>query len=96
MAVRGLGREGAVRYTVYVHPRASRDKVALRDDGALEVWVRAPAVEGRANQAVLALLAARLRLRPRTVTLVRGEHGRQKLVELPLDAAAVRQALAEG
>jgi uncharacterized protein YggU (UPF0235/DUF167 family) len=56
----------------------------------------APAVEGRATAALLALLAARLGLRPRDVALVRGERSRQKLVELPLEAAVVRRALAEG
>ena len=85
-----------MRYTVQVHPRAAHERVALREDGALEVWVMAPAVEGRATAALLALLAARLGLRPRDVALVRGERSRQKLVELPLEAAAVRRALAEG
>jgi uncharacterized protein YggU (UPF0235/DUF167 family) len=70
--------------------------VALRDDGGLEVWVRAPAVERRANAALVALLAARLGVRPREVALVRGERGRHKVVELPLDDAAVRLALARG
>ncbi|HZR98059.1 MAG TPA: DUF167 family protein [Chloroflexota bacterium] len=84
-----------MRYTVHVHPRAARERVALREDGALEAWVTAPPVAGRANAALLALLATRLGLRPREVALVRGERGRQKLVELPLDAAVVRQLLEE-
>jgi hypothetical protein len=82
-----------VRYTVQVHPRAATDRVALLEDGTLAVWVRAPAIAGRANAAVVAVLAARLGLRPRDVTLVRGERGRRKLIDLPLDPAAVRRAL---
>jgi uncharacterized protein YggU (UPF0235/DUF167 family) len=82
-----------VRFTVRAHPRAARAQVALGDDGTLEVWVTAPAVDGRANAALLALLADRLGLRPREVVLVRGERGRLKVVELPLDVAAVRLAL---
>jgi uncharacterized protein YggU (UPF0235/DUF167 family) len=88
--------EAPMRYTVRVHPRAARGRVALREDGALEAWVTAPAVEGRANAALLALLVARLGLRTRDVTLVHGTHGRRKLVELPLDPAAVRRALEAG
>jgi len=82
-----------VRFTVRAHPRAARARVALTADDTLEVWVTAPAVEGRANAAILTLLAERLGLRTREVVLVRGERARQKLVELPLDTAAVRQAL---
>jgi uncharacterized protein (TIGR00251 family) len=82
-----------LRYAVRVHPRAARERLALGEDGALEVWVTAPAHEGRANAAMLALLAARLGLPRREIVLVRGERGRQKLVEVPLDAAQVRHAL---
>ncbi|HLH21095.1 MAG TPA: DUF167 family protein [Chloroflexota bacterium] len=93
MAVAAPWPEVHVRYAVRVHPRAARERLALHEDDALEAWVTAPAVEGRANAALLALLAARLRLRRREVTLLRGERGREKLVELPLDPAAVRRAL---
>lgn len=78
--------------TVRVHPRAARERAVLGPDGVLEVWVRAPAVDGRANAAVLSLLAARLGVRPGTVTLVRGDRGRLKVVALPADEALLRQA----
>ena len=82
-----------MRFRVRAHPRAARARVALTADDTLEVWVTAPAIEGRANTAILTLLAERLGLRVREVVLVRGERGRQKIVELPLSTAAVRQAL---
>ena len=82
-----------MRYAVRVHPRSAREKVTLTADDTLEVWVTAPALDGRANTALLALLAWRLGLRPREVVLVRGERARRKLVDLPLDVQALRQAL---
>ena len=82
-----------MRYAVQVHPRAAREHVELLGDGTLAIWVRAPAVEDQANAAVVALLALRLGLRAREVSLVRGERSRRKLVELPLDVAAVRRVL---
>ncbi len=82
-----------MRFAVRAHPRAARARLTLAANGTLESWVTAPAVEGRANAALLALLAERLGLRPHQVALIRGERGRQKVVELPLDAAAVRRAL---
>jgi uncharacterized protein len=82
-----------VRYSVRAHPRAARARVVLGSDDTIEVWVTAPAVEGRANAALVTALAERLRLRSRDVVLVRGERGRTKIVELPLDPASLRRAL---
>jgi uncharacterized protein YggU (UPF0235/DUF167 family) len=49
-------------------------------DGVLRVRVAAPAVGGAANQALLRLLADELGLGRRSVRLVAGAAGRQKLV----------------
>jgi uncharacterized protein YggU (UPF0235/DUF167 family) len=65
---------------VRVVPRASRSALAREADGRLRVHLGAPPVEGAANRALIALLAERLALPRRTLTLARGEHGRDKLV----------------
>jgi uncharacterized protein YggU (UPF0235/DUF167 family) len=58
------------------------------------VRVTAPPVEGRANVALCELLAARLRLPKRAVSVVRGETGRDKVVRIEgMDEAEVRSAL---
>lgn len=75
-----------IEVAVQARPGARIEKVALRPDGGLSVHVRAPALDGRANAAVLAALAAALGLRPRQVNLVRGERSRDKLVRLELDS----------
>ena len=46
------------------------------------VRVTAPPVDGAANEAVRALLAKRLRVAKRSVEIVRGERGREKLVRV--------------
>lgn len=56
----------------------------LRSDGHIAVHVRAPAVDGRANAAVLKALAAALGLHPGQVRLMRGERSREKRVEIDL------------
>jgi uncharacterized protein YggU (UPF0235/DUF167 family) len=48
--------------------------------GVLRVRIAAPAVEGKANAALLSFLAGRLGLRPRALRLVAGGRGREKLV----------------
>jgi uncharacterized protein len=49
-------------------------------DGVLRVRVAAPPIEGAANQALLRLLADELGVARRSVRLVAGAAGRQKLV----------------
>jgi uncharacterized protein len=66
---------------VRVTPRARRNALAL-EGGTLRAWLTAPPVEGAANAALLALLAERLGLPKRAVTLVRGETSREKVVAI--------------
>ncbi len=80
---------------VRVQPRASRAAIGgWRDDGTLTVRVTAPPVEGRANAAVGALLAAALGVPASAVRVVHGERGRDKLVRVTgLTPAEIRRRL---
>jgi len=75
-----------MRFAIRVKPGAKRDAVGGTWDGptgpALVVAVRAPAVEGKANEAVRKVLASALGVRPRDLAVVRGERGRDKMVEI--------------
>jgi len=67
---------------VWVKPRAGRDQVIGLREGALHVALKAPPVEGRANQALLRFLAEVLEVRPGQVALVSGERSRHKVVRI--------------
>jgi len=89
-----------LRFAVRARPGARRTAVGGRWDGpggpALVVAVAAPAVDGRANAAILAALADAFEVRPRRLTIVSGATTRTKLVELtdpPPDAAARLRSL---
>lgn len=71
-----------IRFPVRVKPGAKRDAVGGEHAGALIVSVKAPAIEGKANEAVRKVLAKALGVRPRDVTVARGERGRDKVIEL--------------
>jgi len=76
-------------------PNARSDEVIGWAGEDLRVKVRAPALDGRANDAVCRLLADRLGLHARAVTLVRGDKSRSKLVQVDgLCAGDVRSKLA--
>lgn len=68
--------------SVRVQPGARRDEIVGWQDGVLQVRVAAPALEGRANRALGALLATALGVPVSRVAVVRGEKGRQKLVSV--------------
>jgi uncharacterized protein (TIGR00251 family) len=75
-------REGAATLLVRVQPRASKDEVAGEMGGALKVRLRAPAVEDRANEALVELLAQLLKTPRSAVRILSGERSRTKRIEI--------------
>ncbi|MFZ0432500.1 MAG: DUF167 domain-containing protein [Candidatus Acidiferrales bacterium] len=65
-----------------ISPRASRDAIEGEHAGALKVRLTAPPLDGRANDALRRLLAARLNLPLAAVRIVAGEKSRNKRVEI--------------
>ena len=70
-----------MRVTVRVIPRSSKNSLEW-EQGILKARITAPPVDGAANEALVALLAERLSLPKRAISIVRGERGRQKVVEI--------------
>lgn len=75
-------RDGAVIFTVRVQPRASKDEIAGEMGGALKVRLRAPAVEDRANEALIDFLAGLLKTPRSAVSILSGERSRVKRIEI--------------
>ena len=71
-----------VRLRVHVTPGAREEQIAGWHGGSLRVKVRARPEKGRANQAVLRLLARRLGVAPANLSIVHGAASRDKLVEV--------------
>jgi uncharacterized protein len=93
MAVDARPREGGVRVTVHVQPRAARTEIAGVHGTALRVRLNAPPVDGAANDALVRFLAEQFGVPRRAVRVVAGHASRRKIVELDgVDVAAVRRA----
>src|SRR5712664_2898520 len=75
-------RDGAVIFSVRVQPRASKDEIAGEMGGALKVRLRAPAVEDRANEALVEFLAELLKTSRSAVRILSGERSRTKRIEI--------------
>lgn len=72
----------ALLLTVRVQPGAKADALAGVHGGALKVRLKAPAIEGRANEALCVFLAACFRTSKTRVEIVRGGAGRLKQVRV--------------
>ena len=75
-------RDGAVIFAVRVQTRASKDEIAGEMGGALKVRLRAPAVEDRANEALVEFLAELLKTSRSAVSILSGERSRVKRIEI--------------
>jgi uncharacterized protein (TIGR00251 family) len=72
----------AVRFTVRLQPRASKNEVAGLHGHALRVRVTAPPVDGLANEALIDFLSRALQVPRRNVCIVSGFTSRTKVVEI--------------
>jgi uncharacterized protein (TIGR00251 family) len=67
---------------VHVVPRSSREEIAGLVEGAVRVRLTAPAVENRANDALVRFLSRVLDVPRRQVEVVAGMRGRRKIVRI--------------
>ena len=82
---------GGVLLHVHLQPGARRDAVCGEHGGRLKIAIGAPPLEGRANDALVEFLAARLDLPRRQVHLVAGQRSRDKT--LRAEAISAGEAL---
>jgi len=82
-----------VSFTIRVTPRASANAIGGERDGTLLVRVTAPPVEGKANDAVVALLANVLGVPRGALRVERGGAARTKRVSVPREAEAALRRL---
>lgn len=67
---------------VTVKPQAKNEEVRKIAEGEYVALVRAPAREGEANEALIALLADHFSVPKSSVKIIRGQRSRKKLVEI--------------
>jgi len=73
---------GTVIFVVRTQPHASKDEITGEIAGALKIRLRAPAVEGRANEALIEFLAELLKTPKVAVRILSGERSRVKRLEI--------------
>ena len=77
-----MGVKASAVISVRVQARSRREGLVADRAGVLVVRVAAPALDGRANQALCRLLARELGVRDASVAIIRGERAREKLIRI--------------
>lgn len=67
---------------VHVQPRASRDEITGYHGERLKIRIKAPPVDGKANQYLIGFMADVFGVPKRNVELVAGETGRDKRLKI--------------
>lgn len=66
---------------VRVIPKAKKNDVVKTDSG-LKVYLTAPPQEGKANKALLEILAERLHLRKSDLSIIKGKKSKDKIIRI--------------
>lgn len=85
---------GGCQFSVKARPGGKRDAVVGEHGGALKVTVTAPPENGKANQAIVRLLAEQLGVAAGRVAIVRGVTNSAKVVRVEgMDAESLKDRL---
>ena len=67
---------------VYLQPKSSKNEMVGPYRDGIKVKVTAPPVEGKANEALVKLLAKEFKISPSSVEILRGHHSREKIIRI--------------
>lgn len=73
---------GSMQISVTIKTNSRHREEVAAEEGGMVVYTKSPAVEGRANEAAIRLLAKYYRVTKSQVKLVRGHASRRKVFEI--------------
>jgi len=85
---------GGTRMRLRVRPRSKQNEIIGVHGGALKIGVAAAPEKGRANRAVLRLLATTFDLAPSDLIVISGMNSQDKTVLIPLPPDKIARKLA--
>jgi len=72
-----------MRIEVKVVPRAKKDQISgIMEDGSLKIRLAAPPVDGKANRALIKLLAGILKIPKKDIAIISGLQSRNKTISI--------------
>lgn len=70
-----------MRLNVKVIPKAKEEKL-VAEQGRVKIYITAPAVDGKANKALIKFMAKHFNVKKNMITIISGLTSREKLVEI--------------
>ena len=64
------------------HPGSRENRIEQKAPTAYEAWVKAKPEQGKANAAVLSLLAGRLDVEPKRLRIIKGATSPSKIIQI--------------
>jgi uncharacterized protein (TIGR00251 family) len=74
--------EDGIRFEIKVQPRASQNQITGVVEGVMKVRLNSPPVDGKANHALINLLAKTLSVPKKNISIIRGETNTSKLIHI--------------
>ena len=71
------------KLNIKVIPNAKHNKL-VEEPGRLKVYLTAPAVEGKANEALIEFLAEYFNVKKNRISIIRGVKSREKIIEIDM------------
>lgn len=71
-----------MKINIKVHARSKRESITPQSDGSYKVEVKAPPVDGAANEAICELVAEHFHVHKRDVSVVMGSTNNKKVIEI--------------
>jgi hypothetical protein len=68
------------RLEIRLKPRAKNDRISVNGGGRIDITVTSPPIDERANRHCITLLAEYLGVPKSSLSIIRGEHSRNKVV----------------
>ena len=70
-----------MKFNIKVFPKSSREEL-IEKDGVIKAYVKAAPDKGKANKAVVDLIAKKYKVKKKDVVIVLGQTSRNKVIEI--------------
>ena len=78
---------------IRVKPNSKKDELSLDPDGMIQVRIKAPPVDGKANKYLIGFLADFFGVPKSKITLIKGESNRFKTIEMDVEEGDIQKKL---
>jgi len=86
--------DGAITFDVRVIPRSSKSEIVGEIDGVIKIKLKAPPVDGAANEELVKLLSKLIGVSKSAVEITNGKSGRTKRLRIiGINTKTLREAL---